>query len=188
MITLSNHGALAYQILNLDFLEYGGKDKNKPDELIKYIKENYSIICFFSPEVCEMNINFNTVKTLEASPSVNLDRSDRDRLPIYFKIEGGTSTKNLVHMGQLIHDKRFASFSYPTSQGKDIPLDQNKIPTVLFTARDDKIGDVADNKQLAETLSNVVKLRILDDEDHLSVIFSKNMTYFEEVLQIMNNY
>ena len=48
----------------------------------------------------------------------------------------------------------------------------------MFVARDDKIGDVKDNEILAKRLSNVKHFKIYDDEDHLSISFSKNMTYF----------
>jgi len=48
----------------------------------------------------------------------------------------------------------------------------------LFVARHDQIGDVKDNENLAKRLSNVKHFKIFENEDHLSMSFSKNMTYF----------
>jgi len=64
-------------------------------------------------------------------------------------------------------------------------LTESNIPTAIFVARNDYISTVEDGLNLNKLIKNSVHFQILEDEDHSSVIFSKNMTYFEDVIKVM---
>ena len=91
---------------------------------------------------------------------------------------------------------RFASYNYGRMMenweaynqfgAPQIPITNSKIPTAIFVSRHDKIATVEDNLKLSKTIQNNIHFEILEEEDHSSVIFSKNMTYFKSVLEVMN--
>lgn len=58
----------------------------------------------------------------------------------------------------------------------------------LVVAKEDQIGDSRDNELVRKVLPNVVYHKIFEDEDHLSLQFSSNMTYFDEILPILDKY
>ena len=62
------------------------------------------------------------------------------------------------------------------------------MPTALIVAKEDQIGDARDNAQVLSLLPNVVFQKVYDNEDHLSLQFSKNMTYFKEVMPLIDKY
>jgi len=169
-------------------VEVGGKDRDKPDELIQYIIKNLWYICFANPSACQTDLDYNDAEKMDASPSVDARRWDPERVPYLEQAKGGTSMKNIAHMGQLMKYHRFARYNYGYAQGYPIPLDHTSIPTAIFVARHDQLADVKDNQRLCKEINNCIKFSILEDEDHQSVTFSKNMTYFEEVLDLMNKY
>ena len=68
----------------------------------------------------------------------------------------------------------------------EIDLSKVSIPTALFLGDEDQIADRLDNEELAKRLPNVIKFRVLENQDHLSVSFAKDMSYFEEVIELMN--
>ena len=59
-------------------------------------------------------MNRLTAEKLDESPSVNIHRSDPDRLDIYLhhQSDGGTSSKNLVHMAQQFSVHMLQKFDY----------------------------------------------------------------------------
>ena len=58
----------------------------------------------------------------------------------------------------------------------------------MVVAGHDKISDPHDDQLIKDDLKNVVYYKKFDYEDHLSLTFSKNMTYFQEVMKIMDKY
>jgi pimeloyl-ACP methyl ester carboxylesterase len=97
---LANSEVITGRVAALGFLEVNGKDrKKKPDELMGYVRENLGFICYMSPKACEPTIDFFSEEGMEHSPSVSLKRSNRERLPIFIASKGGTSFKNIMHMG-----------------------------------------------------------------------------------------
>ena len=59
----------------------------------------------------------------------------------------------------------------------------------MFVARHDAIADVSDNIRVRNALGeNCVHFSILEDEDHLSLSFSKDMTYFKDVIQLLDQH
>ena len=68
-------------IFGLDFVEVGGKDRDKPDELIEYILKNQVWICFANPDACRTELDYNSAEQMDASPSVDARRWDPERVP-----------------------------------------------------------------------------------------------------------
>ena len=68
-----------------------------------------------------------------------------------------------------------------------VPLNQIQIPIGLYVGKHDKIADVEDNSRLKDVLPNVVDFHLLE-EDHLSLSFSKDMTYFSKVMAKMDQF
>ena len=100
-------------------------------------------------------------------------------------------------MGQLYNSTKFQKYDYGKRQnllkyGQEHPpeIDISKIdvPTALIVAKEDQIGDARDNAQVLSLLPNVVFHKVYDNEDHLSLQFSKNMTYFGEVMPLIDKY
>jgi len=97
---LANSEIITSRVEALGFVEVNGKDRNKkPDELMGYVREHLGFICYMSPEACKPNIDFFSKEGMDASPSVDLKRADMKRLPMFITSKGGTSFKNIMHMG-----------------------------------------------------------------------------------------
>jgi pimeloyl-ACP methyl ester carboxylesterase len=67
-------------------------------------------------------------------------------------------------------------------------LSKIEIPVGLFVGRHDYIADVEDNEKVRELLPNVAKYRIFENEDHLSFSFQRDMSFFKEIIQFMDEY
>lgn len=52
----------------------------------------------------------------------------------------------------------------------------------MYVAKHDEIADLRDNLEVKARIPNVIDFTLLENEDHLSMSFSKNMTYFSEVI------
>jgi len=85
--------------------------------------------------------------------------------------------------GYLVNFKYYWSNSAP-----EIPLETICIPVAMFMASDDQIADIRDNEDLRKRIPKVVHWEVLPDEDHLSLSFSKDMTYFRKVMAVMKGY
>ena len=100
-------------------------------------------------------------------------------------------------MGQLYQSGLFQKYDYGFAYNYGIYLDNEppvidlskiKVPVAMWVAGFDHIADVKDNQRLRKELPNVVDYTFLPDEDHLSLTFSKNLTYFHETLRLMDKY
>ena len=58
----------------------------------------------------------------------------------------------------------------------------------MFVAKHDEIADYQDNLRVKAAIPNVVDFQLLEDDDHLSMSFSKNMTYFSQVIKNLDHY
>jgi len=76
-----------------------------------------------APDSCNFKIGVVTAEDMDKSPSADLRRVDKSRVEIYLNAQGGTSLKNIVHMGQILKYKRFARYNYGWSKGWEVPLD-----------------------------------------------------------------
>lgn len=94
-------------IMENEFLEFGGKNKDKPDPFVKYIKTEFPSACSWNPEMCDENRFYTTKESVDSSPSINIKRMDKDRVKLFLNTKGGTSSKNLIHMGQIMRFNRF---------------------------------------------------------------------------------
>ena len=77
---------------------------------------------------------------------------------------------------------------YWSSEPPEVNLGAIKVPVAMYMAEDDKIGDMIDNTKLKSKIRTVVHFEMLKDEDHLSLTFSKDMTYFKKVINLMDQY
>lgn len=95
LLKLANEKYLFKFIMSEGFLEVGGTT-NKHD-LSKLIMGKYSYLCYL-PEVGELcRHHYDSAKSLEVSPSINLTYSDPDRLNVYLNMKAGTSVKFGYH-------------------------------------------------------------------------------------------
>lgn len=70
-----------------------------------------------------------------------------------------------------------------------IDLSKINVPVAMYMAEFDEIGDLQDNRVLKRKIGNMVKhFEVIKNEDHLSLMFSKNMTYFKDVMDLMKKY
>ena len=93
----------------------------------------------------------------------------------------------MVHMGQLYRDGKFQKFDYGFVQNgvrygqlkpPEARLEDIKVPVVMVLGKHDQIADLRDNLEIKKRIPNLVDFRLYEDEDHMSLQFSKNMTYF----------
>mmetsp|Transcript_14212 Transcript_14212/g.22130 ORF Transcript_14212/g.22130 Transcript_14212/m.22130 type:complete len:201 (-) Transcript_14212:37-639(-) len=183
--------------LEMGFLEFhdNGMEPDFKNDFVYIAKTDYSWVCYLS-DVCTLKKTI-TPEYLDQSPSIDIKRSDPERLAMFLKIKGGTSTKNLIHMAQLFGSQRFQKFDYGKAKNlklygsakpAEIDLKKSKVPTLLVAAGDDVIADYQDVKRLSGDINNLVDMKFFPDEDHLSLSFSKNMTYFQEVMEVMGQF
>jgi hypothetical protein len=59
-----------------NFLEFGGKNKEKPDPFIQYIKREFPSACAWDPEICDENRFYTTKDSIDQSPSIDVKRMD----------------------------------------------------------------------------------------------------------------
>lgn len=97
-------------LLQLNYLEFQGKNRNTDSDFVAYVKATNPLFCTVYEEIC----NFGKIneETMVASPSISIERMDRDRLEIYIKVRGGTSTKNMIQMAQQYQADRLTYFDY----------------------------------------------------------------------------
>ena len=143
----------------MDLLEYTGSTITDDDQ----------IICQVKPSLCERSYQ---LQNLEDSPSIDLSKSDPEKWPLLLNFPQGTSTKNLIHMGQFYIQKKFQKFDYgPTvnqqKYGQPSPpeIDITKIqtPVGLFIGRHDYVADVQDNEEVRDLLPNVAEFKIFEN-------------------------
>jgi lysosomal acid lipase/cholesteryl ester hydrolase len=144
-------------MVQLNYLEFSGKHRNRDSDFIAYVKASNPFFCALYSTICDFG-RISTVQTLEASPSVNLRRADWPRVAIYLKVRGGTSTKNMIHMAQQYHTDRLTKFNYGAAKNKllynltfppPVALENIKVPVGLYVAKFDQIADDSDNRRLA---------------------------------------
>ena len=117
LIDYANAEDLSSNIQSMNFLEYNGKDRNKPDELKEYMWKEYLFLCAANPDLCNFKIGIHTPEDIDASESADLRRVDMSRIQVFINGKGGSSIKNIIHMGQIMNYKRFADYNYNTSKG-----------------------------------------------------------------------
>jgi hypothetical protein len=100
--------------MSLDYIEYNGSPRITSDvSLISLLTQEYEWVCLVS-DICKLPSR--TASGIDASPSVDIRRQDYERLLLSLDIKGGTSLKNLVHMGQLYNSQTFQKYDYGTDK------------------------------------------------------------------------
>jgi hypothetical protein len=131
----------------MDYVEFDGP--NSKNLLSDYMWDNYPLFCYADDSYCDFEIL--TVQSLNNSNSVNTNRADQTRLDIYVKLRGGTSLKNMIHMGQLINSGKFQKFDFGKEQNlfeyfqedpPEIKIENIEIPIAMYIAEQDYIADL----------------------------------------------
>ena len=76
ILEFADEDTAQFLIMGENFLEFGGKNKNKPDPFVKYIKTEFPTACTFDPELCDENRFYTTKDSLDSSPSIDVKRMD----------------------------------------------------------------------------------------------------------------
>ena len=76
ILEFADEDTAQFLIMGENFVEFGGKNKDKPDPFVKYIKREFPTACIFNPEICDENRFYTTKESIDQSPSVNVKRMD----------------------------------------------------------------------------------------------------------------
>lgn len=151
-------------------------------------------VCYRFGIVCDGIIGFFT--------DMKVSMDNEERFPVIFAHEtGGTSTLNMEHWQQMTDylSNKVQKFNYGTEGNlanygtRDPPqYDFSKIPgpIALFTGNDDRLADVTDVKWLESVLpSSSVVFNVQENGfGHLTFLWAKDMSYFQQVINLANSY
>ena len=117
----------------------------------------------------------------------------------------GTSARSLNHYGQIVKNKRFHYYDYGkkinkekygTEEVPDIPLEKifdSNVPMAFFVGEKDTVVPLKGSRWLYEFFASrgeiknpVIHYQEMNGE-HMSFVMGKNMTYFEKVLELVND-
>eukprot|EP00347_Sterkiella_histriomuscorum_P018552 403345077 len=148
------------------------------------------LLCGTLPSLCQLG------DYLIADEDLSLD--DKDRLTVYFgHFPSGTSLYCLDHYSQILKADRFQEFDYGKSENKKrynspTPPEINiqgisKVPIAMFVGTKDELADSADNlwaKTQLKTLAFYQEYAL----GHLTFMIGNDMSYFNDVLNILQKY
>ena len=148
-------------------------------------------------------------KIIEAVPALrvlrryeDLSNPKYDNIEVSKMFEGhfphGASVRSIIHYGQIYNNKRFAYYDYGSKEENlkryrqevppEIPLhDISEVPIALFVGTNDQISDVEDSRKLKDVLGSVISYQEVE-YDHLSFLIGKDMSYFDDVLSLIQKY
>lgn len=121
-------------------------------------------------------------------------------MPVYLSHQpGGSSLKAVSHFVQLIRRNTFSMYDYGqegnhaiyhSSEPKEYDLSLiYDIPIALFAGKQDKLSTPTDVTWLAAQLGeNVIFSKTYDNMAHTTFIMSKDMKWFEDVIEIIDMY
>lgn len=110
----------------------------------------------------------------------------------------GASTRSLAHWGQIYNNKDFTYFDYHDEKENikrygqpkppAIPVeDISEVPIAMFVGSKDSIVSAKDNQIMKERLNTVVSYKEIEF-DHLSFLLADDMSYFNDVLETVQEY
>ncbi len=121
----------------------------------------------------------------DSNPSVD----DKERMLVFIShFPSGTSLQSLMHFGEIIREKRFASF-----QKKDEYKLENisGVPFCLLVGRDDKLSTVEDNRILRNTLLESEALHFYKEYDnmgHATFFLNKTKEHIYDALRCLKDF
>ena len=83
ILNFADEDTAQYLIMGKNFLEFGGKNKDKPDPFIIYINENFSSICLADPSVCDVDRYYTSKESIDSSESIDINRMDPEKIDLY---------------------------------------------------------------------------------------------------------
>ena len=151
-------------------------------------------ICYTFGVVCDEIVGFF------ADMQVSSDNTER--FPVIFAHEpGGTSTLNMEHWQQMTNYNSYKvqKFDYGTqgnlaNYGTPTPpiYDYTKVPkpVALFSGNDDRLADPTDVAWLESVIPNANVVYEIEEKGfgHLTFVWGKGMTYFQQVINLANQY
>jgi len=140
----------------------------------KWSQRIMSFICKLTPNMCKWGISIYNGKSKQI---------DATRIPIYMShTPAGTSTKNILHLSQMINSGKFSKYDYGKygnreRYGSDTPpeydLSKVKVPTVVVSGTMDAIAPPKDVSWTLEHLGVVIK-SFSAKYNHLDFVWGKN--------------
>ena len=77
---------------------------------------------------------------------------------------------------------------YGSSIPDEIDITKIRTPVAMYVGLSDALGDPTDNQAVKYKLGGKVVAYEELDHDHLSLVFGKNLTYFNETLALIESY
>lgn len=116
-------------------------------------------------------------------------------------VPAGTSSKDIVHFGQLVHSRDFRKFDYGTIKNKDLygsfeppayNLSNVKAPVALHYGLNDALDSPLDVERLYRRLPNVIAYREVPypQFNHIDFVWATNARelVYNDVLKIMKSF
>eukprot|EP00347_Sterkiella_histriomuscorum_P000964 403373853 len=157
------------------------------DTTIQNTFDTLGQICIVLPSIC--------TQTLSVFADTRADLVNQDRISLYFKrFSAGTSLKNLVHMGQIMTSGKFQQYDYgfignfaqyAASSPPQIDISSISIPVALFIGKYDTLATPVDNEMNKGKIKQLIHYKEYE-LDHLGFILAKDMTYFKEVISVLD--
>jgi alpha-beta hydrolase superfamily lysophospholipase len=160
-----------------------------------HASEGTRYLCGILPEICQYGEGF----FITQNPSLD----DPLRFQNYMgHFPAGASTQSLIHYAQMmkrndwkLYDwgsalenfKRYGQTTPPKVKIQKI----TEIPTAMFVGTADSLGDVTDARWARDTIKSAGNALVHYEEveaGHSTFMIGKNMTYFNNVLNLLNTY
>ena len=175
--------------------------KNKKDALMKDIDKNAAWICEVMPNFCK-TINHPRATANSGSLEKTNTTNVNPFLNNFFQKDAiggncGTSLKNLVHMGQLLHSGKFQKYDYGAVQNlniygtvepEQIDLSKIEVPVGMLVGLSDDLALLKNNLVVKSKLKNVADFVTLPGIDHQGMIFGHSMNHGKYLVSILNKY
>lgn len=139
------------------------------------------------PSVC--------TSSLSLFADTRMDLVNQERISLYFqRFSAGTSLKNLDHMGQIMAAGRFQRYDYgfignlaryASVSAPELDIGSIDVPVAMFVGRYDTLATPLDNLENRSRIKRLVHYKEYE-LDHLGFILAKNMTYFQEVIAVID--
>jgi len=153
--------------------KFVGLDEFAPNQWLMDITAKYFCGAPISDLVCK-NVLF-----LIGGPDSN--QMNTTRLPVYLSHSpGGTSTRTMVHMGQMVNSKKFQAYDYGRKEneqhyGQKKPpqydITQMEVPIAVYSGGRDWLADPTDVQNLLPQLRNIIDNVYLPDFNDFDFIW-----------------
>ena len=148
-------------------------------------------LCGTIPALCQLG------DYLIADEDPTLD--DPNRLPVYLgHFPSGTSLRCIEHYAQIMKADRYQDFDYGQKGNQqhynsNFPPEINlqgisKVPIAMFVGTKDELADEIDNRWAKTQLDKTLVFYKEYELGHLTFMVAKDMSYFNDVLDVLKKY